>query len=171
MQKKIFIIFSAVSTLFISCASLQASKGQGLTDKDRVWQYAQASSVEARWRKKADTNGDGQIDKRELAAWEKLKKESIDENKDGIIDGKERRRYWRHSRSRVNTDQEKKYDLNSNGWLESNEAKKLLQDRHAAVKSTGKAKVETEIEADYDSDGNGIIDSNEAKDLKGDLGI
>lgn len=150
MQKKIFFVLSVILALGISSALAQP---------------------DVRWRKKADMDGDGKIDKRELANWNKLKKERIDANKDGIIDGKERRLYWRYASSRVNTALEKKYDSNSNGWLEPNEAKKLLEDRYAQIKKQGKARVDTELEADYDANDDGIIDAQEAKDLKEDLGI
>jgi Ca2+-binding EF-hand superfamily protein len=148
----------------------------GIVDRKEVhieqaWEAKQRAKVNNWWEKRADTNGDGIVDTNELAAWRKLEKERIDLNNDGVIDAKERRLCWRHARSRVNTELEKKYDANNNGWLEPEEVKELLKDRYALIQTQGKAKVDTEIEAEYDSNGDGIIDTQEAKDLKEDLGL
>ena len=133
------------------------------------WEHKQRSRVNNWWEKRADTNNDGVVDSNELSAWKKLEKERIDLNNDGVIDAKEKRLCWRHARSKVNTALEQKYDTNSDGWLEPNEAKELLQDKHTLIKTHGKAKVDTEIESEYDANKDGIIDAEEAKSLKEDL--
>lgn len=136
---------------------------------EKNWEHNQRYRVNSWWEKRADTNNDGVVDSNELSAWKKLEKERIDINNDGVIDAKERRLCWRHARSRVNTPLEAEYDKNSDGWLEPDEVKALLQDKHQLIKTSGKAKVDTAIEEEYDKDKDGIIDANEAADLKEDL--
>ena len=145
----------------------------GVVDKkemqmEKEWEQKQRSRVNTWWEKRADTNNDGKVDANELSAWKKLEKERIDLNNDGVIDAKEKRLSWRHGRSKVNTALEQKYDKNSDGWLEPDEIKELLKDKHALIKTQGKAKVDTAIEAEYDTDKDGIIDASEAKALKED---
>jgi Ca2+-binding EF-hand superfamily protein len=120
----------------------------GIVDKKEIhmekdWEQKQRSKVNTWWEKRADTNGDGVVDNGELSAWKELEKQRIDLNNDGVIDAKEKRLCWRHARSRVNTPLEKKYDKNSNGWLEPDEVKGLLRDRYELVKTHGKATVDT----------------------------
>jgi Ca2+-binding EF-hand superfamily protein len=134
---------------------------------EKKWEEKQRT-VNTWWEKRADTNNDGKVDADELSAWKKLEKERIDLNNDGVIDAKEKRLSWRHGRSKVNTALEQKYDKNSDGWLEPDEIKELLKDKHALIKTQGKAKVDTAIEAEYDTDKDGIIDASEAKALKED---
>jgi Ca2+-binding EF-hand superfamily protein len=74
-----------------------------------------------------------------------------------------------HSRAKVNTPIEKKYDANGDGWLQPDEVREMLKDKQAIIKTHGKAKVDTELEARYDANGDGIIDANEAKAMAGDL--
>jgi len=136
---------------------------------EKEWEQRQRSKVNNWWEKRADTNNDGKVDAGELAAWKKLEKERIDLNNDGVIDAKEKRLSWRHARSRVNTPLESKYDKNSNGWLEPDEVKAMLRDKHELIKTSGKAKVDTEVEKEYDKNKDGVIDANEAKDLKDDV--
>ncbi|MFC1621274.1 hypothetical protein ACFL2G_03110 [Candidatus Omnitrophota bacterium] len=128
------------------------------------------SKVNTWWEKHADTNSDGVVDGDESAAWKKLQRERIDLNGDGTIDAKEKRLCWRHGKSKVNTAMERKYDINSNGFLEPEEVKAMLKDKHLLVKTNGKAKVDSEIEQGYDTNNNGMIDKNEAKDMAEDLG-
>ena len=94
-----------------------------------------------------------------------------DRNRDGVVDLKERRLAWRHYHSRVNTNLEKKYDKNKDGWLEPAEAKKMLQDRYAIIQTDGKAKVDSPLEAEYDANKDGVIDAREAEVLKADLNL
>jgi Ca2+-binding EF-hand superfamily protein len=128
-----------------------------------------AQKVNTWWEKRADTNGDGVVDATELTQWKQLEKEHIDLNNDGVIDAKERRLSWRHAKARVNTDLERKYDLNGDGWLEPNEVKELLKDKHALIATNGQAKVDTEIEKEYDTNNDGIIDKTEAEAMKEDV--
>ena len=121
------------------------------------------------WRKRADTDNDGKVSETERAAWKKTSRERIDMNGDGVISPKERRLSWRHARSRVNTNLEKQYDANNDGWLEPEETKNLLQARRELLKTKGKAKVDSEAEAGYDTDDNGIIDAREAAAMKADI--
>lgn len=137
--------------------------------KERVWEHKQRSRVNTWWESRADTDNDGRVDAQELSAWKALEKERIDLNNDGTIDAKERRLCWRHARSRVNSAIEKKYDANSDGWLQPQEVKELLKDRYTLIVTDGKAKVGTSIEAEYDTNGDGILDLDEAKELKNDL--
>ena len=141
---------------------LQDKKEEKAENKER-------SKVNNWWEKRADTNNDGTVDADELAAWKKLEKERMDLNNDGVIDAHEKGLSWRHARSKVNTELEKKYDANSDGWLEPAEVKQLLQDKATLIKTKGKAKVDNAIEAAYDSNGDGIIDASEAKNLNSDL--
>ena len=121
------------------------------------------------WEKRADTDGDGIVDKKERSAWKKLQKERIDMDGDGVISPKERRLCWRHARSRVNTNLEKKYDANKDGWLESAEVREMLNAKQALIKSKGKAKVDSTIEEEYDINKDGTLDKKEAKVLRKDL--
>ena len=135
---------------------------------EKKWEQKQKTKVHTWWEKRADTNNDGRVDADELATWKKLKKERIDLNNDGTIDAKERRLCWRNARSRVNTPLEKKYDEDSDGWLEPAEVKELLKDKCALIKTKGKSKVDTEIEKEYDANEDGLIDASEAEVMKGD---
>ncbi|MCF7874172.1 MAG: hypothetical protein K9L84_04525 [Candidatus Omnitrophica bacterium] len=129
--------------------------------------------------KHADKNKDGVIDKKEIhmeKKWEnkqrikhkKKWKAKADKNKDGVVDKKERVIIWKQRHFKVNNPLEKKYDLNSDGWLSSSETKEL-KDKRAIIKTNGKAKVDTNIEEYYDSDGDGVISAKEAKQLNQDL--
>lgn len=142
---------------------------------EKKWEAEQQvkdkSKTNTWWEKRADTDGNGTVDNNELTAWKNLQKERIDLNNDGTIDAKERRLCWRHAKSKVNTAVEKKYDENGDGWLEPEETKKMLSDKHTLIKTEGRAKVDSEIEAEYDANGDGIIDGSEANALKEDIGL
>lgn len=131
---------------------------------------AKDSDANSWWKKKADTNGDGKLDPAEAESWKRLEKEKIDINGDGVIDAKEKRSSWMHARSKVNTSIEKRYDADSDGWLDKEETRKMLQDRQRIIRTSGKAKVDSEIEKQYDTDNDGIISRSEAAALKEDLG-
>ena len=137
--------------------------------KEKQWEKNKKASANTWWEKRADTNNDGKVSSEELSAWKKLKKEKIDLNNDGVIDAKERRLSWRHAKSRVNTEVEKKYDANGDGWLEPAEVKQLLTDKHTIIKTRGKARVDTELESEYDANNDGVIDLPEAKIMHHDL--
>jgi Ca2+-binding EF-hand superfamily protein len=185
MCKKAILIF-AVLFLYFSSYALAAQVGKvvkfkhadknndGVIDKkewrmEEKWEHKQHSRVNNWWEKMADTNGDGTVDSNELSAWKTLEKERIDLNNDGVIDAKERRLSWRHARSKVNTELERKYDINSNGWLEPEEIREMLKAKHALIISNGQAKVDSELEAEYDINNDGVIDSKEAEALKEDI--
>ena len=95
----------------------------------------------------------------------------MDANKDGKIAPMERKLFWIHRRAKVNTALEKKYDINSNGLLEGNEAQELLKDRLRIISTNGKAKVDSIIEREYDANNDGVIDKEEAETIKDALGI
>ena len=120
----------------------------GVLDKKEIrmekqWEHKKRSEVNNWWEKRADTDSDGVVDKGELNAWKNQQRSRMDLDGDGQISPKERRLSWRHARSRVNTAVERKYDSNSDGWLEAAEVKEMLQAKHALIKSNGKAKVDT----------------------------
>jgi hypothetical protein len=189
MFKKTIVILSIILAIVaLSLLSLNAQPPQGPgfkhadKNKDGVvdkkeWNIEKREAarygirVKNWWQRRADTNGNGIVDNDELAAWKKLEKEHIDLNNDGVIDAKEQRLCWRHARSRVNTPLEKKYDINSDGWLQPDETRELLKDKHTLIRTQGKAKVDTEVESEYDTNKDGVIDSGEAKVLKEDLGL
>lgn len=128
----------------------------------------QRAKVNSWWESRADTNKDGKVDATELAAWKTLQKERIDTDGDGVISPKERRLSWRHARSKVNSELEKKYDANGDGWLETAEVKTMLQDKATLVKTQGKARVDSAIEKEYDADNDGIISTQEAEVMRED---
>jgi hypothetical protein len=99
------------------------------------------SRVDNKWEKKADTNKDGRVDKAEFNR-------------------------WKSSRSKVNNAVEKKYDANGDGYLQPQEAKEMLKDKHAIINTDGKAKVDSAVEAEYDTNKDGVIDAKEAEALK-----
>ncbi|MFH1640542.1 MAG: hypothetical protein ABIA66_01125 [Candidatus Omnitrophota bacterium] len=184
MSKKTILAFFILFLFFSSYVSAaQAGKGakykhadrndDGMIDKkewrmENTWEHKQRNRVKNWWEKRADTNSDGLVDSDELSAWKTLEKERVDLNNDGTIDAKERRLCWRHARCKVNTELEKKYDSNSNGWLEPEEVRTMLRARHALIVSKGQAKVDSEAEAEYDTNNDGVIDLNEAETLKED---
>jgi len=122
-------------------------------------------------KKKAGQNKNEVINEDEIAAWKKLRMEKMDLNRDGKIDADEKRISWRHVKSRANTAIKKKYDLNGDGWLDQQEAKKLLKDKYEIIKTKGEAKVDTNIEEGYDTNEDGVIDSEEAEAIKEDANL
>jgi len=99
------------------------------------------------------------VDAVELKAWHR---HILDANHDGRIDAFERRRFWLLKKARVNTPWEKKHDLDGNGVITGDEARKMLHDRYVMVKTHGNAKVDSEIEEEFDANGDGLIDEKEA---------
>lgn len=188
MRGKLMLFFQVVFLILFSCPWVSArqpkaaekikhadkNKDGVLTPKEhhmeKAWEQKQQSKTNTWREKRADTNTDGIVDNAELSAWKSLEKERIDFDNNGIIDSKEKRLCWRHARSRVNTALEQKYDQNSDGWLEPDETKELLNDRCVMIKTSGQAKVDTEAETAYDTNSDGIIDSDEAEGLREDLG-
>lgn len=121
------------------------------------------SDVDRPWEAEADKNGDNKVDAVELRSFHVAK---LDKNGDGKIDGVERRLYWLDKRAVVNTDVEKKYDADGNGYLSWDEAKEMLKDKLVVISTRGKAIVSNDIEMEFDTNDDGIIDASEAPALR-----
>ncbi|HAZ09570.1 MAG: hypothetical protein A2047_01880 [Omnitrophica bacterium GWA2_41_15] len=143
----------------------------GMVSESEINNWKPTKKADSWWKKKADTNNDGVVSEEEVGAWKKLCNEKMDLNKDGKIDQKEKRKCWRHAKSKVNTAVEKKYDSNQDGWLQESEVKEMLKDKHELIKTKGKAKADTEVEKEYDVNKDGVIDSNEAEFMKEDVNL
>ena len=115
--------------------------------------------VNTPWEKRADANGDGRVEPAERRAY---RLQVIDINHDGIITVEERRAYYVSWKRVVNTDAERKYDANGDGYLEWPEAREFLKDRLTIINTDGKAIVNTDIEREFDENGDGVIDKEEA---------
>ncbi len=170
----------AIIVVVFSAGQTQAEKGMRFKKADKnadgtidqkEWKMEQQREHEKRsqvnnwWEKRADTNNDGTVDKTELANWKTTSKERIDLNGDGTIDAKERRLSWRHGRSKVNTDIEKRYDANGDGWLSPDEVRNLLRARAELIKTKGKAKVDSTVEEEYDGNNDGVLEAPEAQNM------
>lgn len=189
MNKKILFLFSvmigAVLLLAIAAYAGQTWKQRleradtnqdGKVDRkewrmDQRWRKGQRSKANTWWENRADTNNDGVVDSAELSSWRALEKNKLDANKDGSIDAYEKRRSWIHSRSKVNSALEAQYDADSDGWLDSSEAKELLQDRYVVYSTEGKGVVDSAVEQMYDTNEDGVIDAAEARAMSEDAGI
>jgi hypothetical protein len=125
------------------------------------------SDVNNRWEALADLNKDGKIDDGEAVSYGK---KAMDANGDGKVDGTERDTFWGAKKSKVSTEVEKKFDANGDGSLEAKEAREMMKDRLALIKSEGKAKVDSPIEKEFDLDNDGIISGAEAKMLQDAVG-
>jgi hypothetical protein len=90
----------------------------------------------------------------------------VDVNKDGTISVEEHHAYYASWKRVVNTEAEKKYDANGDGYLEWPEAQAFLKDRLTIISSDGKAIVNTDIEREFDDNDDGVIDAIEAVRLK-----
>jgi Ca2+-binding EF-hand superfamily protein len=125
------------------------------------------SKVDTPKERRADRNNNNRIEPREAAA---MKRHSMDANKDGKIDGKERTKFWTDHKGKVNTPGERKYDANKDGVLSGAEAREFMADRLRLINTNGKAKVNTAIERKFDANKDGIIDRNEAGALRDAIG-
>ncbi len=143
----------------------------GMVSESEINNWKPTKNANSWWKKRADTNNDGVVSEEEVAAWKKLCREKMDLNGDGKIDPKERRKCWRHAKSKANTVIEKKYDSNKDGWLQESEVKEMLKDKRELIKTKGKAKADTEVEKEYDANKDGVIDSNEAESMKEDANL
>lgn len=76
---------------------------------------------------------------------------------------------WKTDRTKVGSPVEKKYDTNGDGWIDPAEAKVILKNKQAEVKTQGQAKVETAVEKGYDTNKNGVISREEADAMEDDL--
>lgn len=138
-------------------------------DKDGVVEAGEAkvyfrakSTVDRPWEAKADANNDGKVELKELRVYHKTQ---MDADGNGMVTVAERRSYWVKGRALVNTEAEKHYDTNGDGYLSWDEGKELLKDKAAIIKTNGKAIVSNDIEAEFDSNSDGIIDGKEAPAL------
>ena len=130
---------------------------------EKSWEHKQLSTVNQPWEKRADANGDGKVEPAEARVY---RVQVVDVNKDGTITVEERRAYYASWKRVVNTEAEKKYDANGDGYLEWPEARAFLKDRLTIINSDGKAIVNTDIEREFDDNGDGVIDAGEAVELK-----
>lgn len=126
------------------------------------------SDVNRPWEAKADKDGNGKVDAVELRAYHLV---VLDKNSDGKVDAFERHEYWVQRKSKVNTEVEKQFDIDGDGWINGEEAKALLKAKLLVINTHGKAKVDTALEADYDANGDGLITPDEAQAVKDALGI
>jgi hypothetical protein len=162
--KKVFLCsLMVVAILFappLTRLSLSQDSGESQSDQADKW-----------WKDRADTNKDGVLDDAELFAWKKLEIERIDSNRDKQIDDQEIRQAWKYAPSPVSTDLEQKFDANGNGWLEPEEARKLLFRRvdELILQNKGKGPIKTWLEEFYDTNEDGILDLEELKNLREDL--
>ncbi len=137
-------------------------------NKEKQLEHNQKARVNRPWEAKADTNNDGKVSAEEMR---KHHFGVMDADNDGKIGRMERKLFWIHRRAKVDTALEKKYDSNSNGLLEGDEAQALLKDRLRIINTDGRAKVDSVIEREYDANNDGIIDRAEAETIKDALGV
>lgn len=131
--------------------------------KEHQWEKHHLSRVDTRWEKRADANGDGRVEAAEAHAY-RLK--VMDANRNGVIEPAERKIYWTGWKGVVDTEAEKKYDANGDGYLEWPEAKEFLRDRLRIISTDGKAIVNTDLEREFDANADGIIDQTEAAAIR-----
>lgn len=123
-------------------------------------QYIREKSVVDRpWENAADANNDGKVDLKEVRVYHVTQ---MDTDHDGSITVTERSAYWTKTKAVVNTELEKKYDADNDGYLSWVEGKELLKDKLVVVNTKGKAIVNTDLEAEFDANGDGVIDRVEA---------
>ena len=161
--KQVFLCTFIFSAVLIAASWAQMSGEENFDG-------TQNDEADSWWQQRADTNKDGVVDADELSAWKDLESERIDSNTDGQIDDKERKLVWKFLPSPVTTELEQKFDLDSNGWLDPEEARKLLFRRVEVILQTnGKGAIKTGLEELYDTNGDGVIDLEEVKILREDL--
>jgi len=131
--------------------------------KERQSQQRKASRVNTLWERLADKDGDGRVEPAEYRAHH-LRVMDLDRN--GQITVIERRGYWVGWKGIVNTDVERRYDANGDGYLEWVEAQALLQDRMRILATDGRAIVDTDIEREFDGNCDGVIDQTEAEAIR-----
>ena len=129
---------------------------------DRAQMHERAR-VNRPWETQADVNNDGHVDK---AEFHKYRAKVMDTDGNGKITDDERRAFWHGWSCKVDSDIERKYDTNHDGILTYNEARVLMEDRLAVIRTDGKAIVNTPLEAEFDANDDGVIDAEEAEDLR-----
>jgi len=162
-SKQVFLCIFIFLAVLLAVSWAQMSGDENFND-------AQDEGADSWWQDRADTNKDATVDDEELSAWKDLEREGIDTNHDGQIDDKEKRLVWKYVRSPISTELERGFDADDNGWLEPEEARKLLFRRVEFVFQTnGKGAIKTGLEEFYDTNGDGVIDLEELKLLREDL--
>jgi hypothetical protein len=131
--------------------------------KEKQWEHKQAARVNTPWERLADADGDGRVEPAEYRAHHLR---VVDLNRDGSITIVERRTYWTGWKGIVNTEVERRYDANGDGYLEWPEARALLQDRMRVINTDGRAIVDTDIEREFDENCDGVIDRKEAEAIR-----
>lgn len=130
---------------------------------ERRWEARHRAKVNSPWEQKVDVNNDGWVEPAEVHGW---RYRVIDTDHNGIITVAENRTYWAGWKGAVNTDLERKYDANGDGYLEWPEGRELLKDRLRVIETDGRAVVNTDIEREFDADGDGVIDREEADAIR-----
>jgi hypothetical protein len=125
------------------------------------------SEVDKKWEAKADADGSGSVSGQE---YKTFRTTQMDKDGNGTISHAERNNYWKVRKSRANTDREKKYDADGDGYLNGDEARAMLRDRLRLINTHGKAKVDSDVEREFDENDDGIIDKNEAAAIKDAVG-
>lgn len=128
----------------------------------------QRAIVDKAWEKKADVNQDGKVDRVEIRM-HRLR--VMDANGDGKLSIEERQTFWLSKKAIVNTPAEQRFDVNNDGVISGDEAKKMMEALLIVIKTDGKAKVNTAIEKEFDANQDGLIDATEAEGLKEALGL
>ena len=110
------------------------------------------------------------LDDDELFSWKDFEVGRLDSNRDHQIDDAEKRQVWKYLPSPANTELEQKFDADGNGWLESEETRKILFRRIESIFMTnGREAIKTGLEKLYDTNQDGVIDLEELKSLREDL--
>ncbi len=125
------------------------------------------SEVDKKWEAKADVDGSGSVSG---AEYKKFRNTQMDKDGSGSVSKQERDNYWKQRKSRANTDREKKYDADGDGYLDGDEAKEMLRDRLRIINTQGRAKVDGALEREFDANDDGIIDRAEAAAMKDAVG-
>lgn len=125
------------------------------------------SEVDKKWEAKADTDASGSVSGKE---YKSFRNTQMDKDGSGSISKAERNSYWKMRKSRANTDREKKYDADGDGYLSGDEAREMLRDRLRVINTHGKAKVDGDVEREFDANDDGIIDRSEAATMKDAVG-
>ena len=172
----VFIILMHMASLAYAQSSQETKARHADINKDGVvdkkekkievgWESKKVLEINIPLEKSADLNKDGVVDGNEL----RISREKIDVNNDKVVDAREKHLAELREESKVNTVIERKYDLNSDGELDTAEKAELFKDKQAVIISEGKARVDTYQEQRYDTNRDGLIDAQEAASWKEDI--
>ena len=75
---------------------------------------------------------------------------------------------WMTKEPRVTTEEERRYDVNRDGYLQPAESKVYLRRVVTTVEKRGKVVFESEILKEYDQNGDGVITKTEASNIRRD---